>query len=211
QVRQGGRGHRPEELCRGFQKHAGARGRGGRLLEEGDRERKRHIREAVCGEVAREGPRGPGRLPEAELRRLRRAGDEDERPVRRDGEGCLPALRAVGCQGQVGPEPTPIRATLAVAVTRSPSRNEGWVRRVKRREVPMKRRSLARAYSYAWITAGLFVFSIVGHWVFGWFAFVGEQVEHGQAADVGAYLLEMGRDTFENWQSEFLQLLWQVG
>jgi hypothetical protein len=75
----------------------------------------------------------------------------------------------------------------------------------------MKRRSLARAYSYAWITAGLFVFSIVGHWVFGWFAFVGEQVEHGQAADVGTYLLEMGRDTFENWQSEFLQLLWQVG
>lgn len=74
----------------------------------------------------------------------------------------------------------------------------------------MKRRSLARAYSYAWITAGLFVFSIVGHWVFGWFAFVGEQVEHGQAADVGTYLLEMGRDTFENWQSEFLQLLWQV-
>src|SRR5690606_41159475 len=73
-------------------------------------------------------------------------------------------------------------------------RSEGWVRRVKQREVPMKRRSLARAYSYAWITAGLFVFSIVGHWVFGWFAFVGEQVEHGQAADVGTYLLEMGRD-----------------
>jgi hypothetical protein len=24
------------------------------------------------------------------------------------------------------------------------------------------------------------------------------------------YLVEMGRDTFENWQSEFLQLIWQV-
>ena len=24
------------------------------------------------------------------------------------------------------------------------------------------------------------------------------------------YVIEMGRDTFENWQSEFLQLLWQV-
>lgn len=28
---------------------------------------------------------------------------------------------------------------------------------------------------------------------------------------VGPYLLEMGRDTLENWQSEFLQLLWQIG
>ena len=25
------------------------------------------------------------------------------------------------------------------------------------------------------------------------------------------YLVLMGRDTLENWQSEFLQLLWQVG
>jgi hypothetical protein len=27
---------------------------------------------------------------------------------------------------------------------------------------------------------------------------------------MSGYLVEMGRDTFENWQSEFLQLLWQV-
>lgn len=27
---------------------------------------------------------------------------------------------------------------------------------------------------------------------------------------MAAYLTQMGRDTFENWQSEFLQLLWQV-
>jgi hypothetical protein len=27
---------------------------------------------------------------------------------------------------------------------------------------------------------------------------------------VGTYLDQMLRDTFENWQSEFLQLLWQV-
>lgn len=29
-------------------------------------------------------------------------------------------------------------------------------------------------------------------------------------AETSAYLVEMARDTFENWQSEFLQLLWQV-
>ena len=28
---------------------------------------------------------------------------------------------------------------------------------------------------------------------------------------VSGYVIEMGRDTLENWQSEFLQLLWQVG
>ena len=28
---------------------------------------------------------------------------------------------------------------------------------------------------------------------------------------LSSYLIEMGRDTLENWQSEFLQLIWQVG
>jgi hypothetical protein len=68
-----------------------------------------------------------------------------------------------------------------------------------------------RAYGYAWITLGLFAFSLAGHWLFGWFAFVGEQQQHGSAIMVGDYVIQMARDTFENWQSEFLQLLWQVG
>ncbi len=75
----------------------------------------------------------------------------------------------------------------------------------------MRKISLWHAYSYAWITLGLFVFSLIGHWIFGWFAYADEQVSHGQAATVAPYLVEMLRDTLENWQSEFLQLLWQVG
>lgn len=75
----------------------------------------------------------------------------------------------------------------------------------------MQQNSLWRAYSYAWITMTFFIFSLIGHWLFGWFAFVQEQVEHGQAVEFSGYLMEMLRDTFENWQSEFLQLLWQVG
>ncbi|MCP3732516.1 hypothetical protein M9978_19000 [Sphingomonas sp. MG17] len=67
-----------------------------------------------------------------------------------------------------------------------------------------------RRYGYAWLTVAFFVISIVGHWLFGWYAFVDETNAHGQQAEIGAYLVEMGRDTFENWQSEFLQLLWQV-
>jgi hypothetical protein len=71
--------------------------------------------------------------------------------------------------------------------------------------------SLWRAYAYAWITLGLFAFSLVGHWLFGWFAYVDEQAAHGQPVEVSAYTVQMMRDTLENWQSEFLQLLWQVG
>jgi len=71
--------------------------------------------------------------------------------------------------------------------------------------------SLWKAYSYAWITLGLFVFTLAGHWIFGWFAYVDEQKSHGQAIVFAPYVVQMMRDTLENWQSEFLQLLWQVG
>ena len=69
---------------------------------------------------------------------------------------------------------------------------------------------MLKKYAYAWITLGFFTVSFGLHWIFGWFAFVDEAREHGQAAELSPYLIEMGRDTFENWQSEFLQLLWQV-
>lgn len=69
---------------------------------------------------------------------------------------------------------------------------------------------MLKRYGYAWITLVFFTVSIGLHWLFGWFAFVDEAREHGQAPEMTAYLVEMGRDTFENWQSEFLQLLWQV-
>jgi hypothetical protein len=65
-------------------------------------------------------------------------------------------------------------------------------------------------YSYAWLTLAFFLISLVLHWYFGWEAFEDEAREHGQAPELAGYLSEMARDTFENWQSEFLQLLWQV-
>jgi hypothetical protein len=71
-------------------------------------------------------------------------------------------------------------------------------------EIPMKR------YAYAWITAAFFLISMGLHWGFGWFAFVDEAREHGQTPQATEYMVEMARDTFENWQSEFLQLIWQV-
>ena len=69
---------------------------------------------------------------------------------------------------------------------------------------------MLKRYAYGWITLAFFLVSIILHWLFGWFAYLDETQEHGQAVQLSAYLIEMGRDTFENWQSEFLQLLWQV-
>ena len=70
--------------------------------------------------------------------------------------------------------------------------------------------SIAKAYGYVWVTVGFFLVSLVGHWVLGWYAFVDDQVAHHQPIEVSSYLIVAGRDTLENWQSEFLQLIWQV-
>jgi hypothetical protein len=74
----------------------------------------------------------------------------------------------------------------------------------------MNRHGILRKYAYAWITLAFFGGSLVLHWLFGWYAFADQARDHGQSPETAAYLHEMLRDTFENWQSEFLQLLWQV-
>jgi hypothetical protein len=67
-----------------------------------------------------------------------------------------------------------------------------------------------RRYAYLWITLIFFLVSIGLHWLFGWYAYLDEAAEHGQSPELSAFFVEVGRDTFENWQSEFLQLIWQV-
>ena len=64
---------------------------------------------------------------------------------------------------------------------------------------------------YLWVTLGLFVMSITMHWTFAWFAYVQDEEEHNQPIQFGSYFNQTFRDTMENWQSEFLQLIWQVG
>ena len=70
--------------------------------------------------------------------------------------------------------------------------------------------SILKKYGFAWVTIGFLLLSLIGHWLFGWLAFVDEQQAHGVPIEVGSYVVQMLRETFENWQSEFLQLLWQV-
>jgi hypothetical protein len=74
----------------------------------------------------------------------------------------------------------------------------------------MENKSVWKKYGYFWVTLVLFLSSLIGHWTFAWYAFVDEEKAHGQTPEVSKYLIEVSRDTLENWQSEFLQLVWQV-
>jgi 5-methylthioribose kinase len=74
----------------------------------------------------------------------------------------------------------------------------------------MEQKGVFRKYAYAWLTVGFFLVSFVLHWWFGWYAYQAEETQHGRSPETQGYLVEMLRDTMENWQSEFLQLLWQV-
>jgi hypothetical protein len=76
----------------------------------------------------------------------------------------------------------------------------------------MKTRSfkyILENYNLSIVLVILFLVSWVLQTYFGWYEFKAEQQEHGQAAqwfgDSG-YVWAWSRATFENWQSEFLQL-----
>jgi uncharacterized protein DUF6766 len=67
-----------------------------------------------------------------------------------------------------------------------------------------------KKYGFLWVTTILFIGSLIGHWMFAWYHYVGEQTTHHQPIEVNKYVIETAKDTLENWQSEFLQLIWQV-
>jgi hypothetical protein len=69
---------------------------------------------------------------------------------------------------------------------------------------------LHKKYGFLWVTLFLFVLSLTGHWTFAWFSYVHEQQAHQQPIEISEYVVQTSRDTLENWQSEFLQLIWQV-
>lgn len=66
-----------------------------------------------------------------------------------------------------------------------------------------------RDYSLGIVLAGLFLASWIGQTLMGWVEFAGEQAAHGETAEVfgpSGYFWTWMAATFENWQSEFLQL-----
>ena len=73
-----------------------------------------------------------------------------------------------------------------------------------------RKMSIWKRKAYLSITLLIFLLSVALHWKFGWYLYKNEQVAHQQAILMSDYIKEMIRDTMENWQSEFLQLIWQV-
>jgi hypothetical protein len=65
-------------------------------------------------------------------------------------------------------------------------------------------------YGYLWVTLTLFVLALGGQAVFGWWAYVDDAHAHGQPVALAKYAIQFARATFENWQAEFMSILWQV-
>jgi hypothetical protein len=64
---------------------------------------------------------------------------------------------------------------------------------------------------YIIVTLGFFAISLSVHWMYAWFAYLDDAKEHNQPIQFTNYFNMTLRDTMENWQSEFLQLAWQIG
>lgn len=74
-------------------------------------------------------------------------------------------------------------------------------------------RTFLRDYGLAVALASLFIFSWVVQSLAGWVEFVAEQQAHGETAQLfggSGYIWTWLESTFENWQSEFLQLFTMV-
>jgi hypothetical protein len=69
---------------------------------------------------------------------------------------------------------------------------------------------LARAYSFAWVTGAMFLAAWVGQFAFQWIDTAHESAAHGEVLTLVQFLPTFLSSTFENWQSEFLQLVWQA-
>ena len=70
-----------------------------------------------------------------------------------------------------------------------------------------------RDYGLSLALAALFLGSWIAHALTGWVAFAADQQSHNQTAQLfgpSGYIWDWLEGTFENWQSEFLQLIWQV-
>ena len=69
---------------------------------------------------------------------------------------------------------------------------------------------LWRDYNLSIVLLGLFLASWIGQGVFQWFEMANEAQAHGEASTLAEFIPAFFSSTFENWQSEFLQLFTMV-
>jgi hypothetical protein len=60
------------------------------------------------------------------------------------------------------------------------------------------------------VTATLFAGTLSVRGTIAWFSYLEEQLSIGEALQASEFFNETLTDMMENWQSEFLQLIWQV-
>jgi hypothetical protein len=67
-----------------------------------------------------------------------------------------------------------------------------------------------KAYGFAIVTGLFFLISWAGQFVAQILVEQNEAQQHGQAFEWSQFFPQFFASTFENWQSEFLQLVWQA-
>ena len=75
---------------------------------------------------------------------------------------------------------------------------------------PFRKPPWAKAYSFALVTGALFLFSWLGQFIFQIIVERNEAEQHGQSFSWSDFFPQFFESTLENWQSEFLQLVWQA-
>ena len=71
-------------------------------------------------------------------------------------------------------------------------------------------RRMWRDYSLSIVVAALFVASFILHAIFGWWQYAADQAQNGNEATFwgpSGFVIYFGEWTFQNWQSEFLEVL----
>lgn len=72
------------------------------------------------------------------------------------------------------------------------------------------RPAFGRAYGFAIITGALFLLSWIGQFAFQLIEVQNDAFLHGEVFQWSEVFPQFLASTFENWQSEFLQLIWQA-
>ncbi|HEY0698543.1 MAG TPA: DUF6766 family protein [Micromonospora sp.] len=75
---------------------------------------------------------------------------------------------------------------------------------------PFRKPRWPKAYSFALVTGALFLVSWIGQFLFQMVVESNEATQHGQSFAWSEFLPQFFASTLENWQSEFLQLVWQA-
>lgn len=77
------------------------------------------------------------------------------------------------------------------------------------RSLPVKP-PVFRAYSFALVTGAMFLLAWLGQFVFQAIEAHADAAQHGVPFTWSGFLPQFLASTLENWQSEFLQLVWQA-